>query len=163
MQAMSGPRSRCGKWLQYASFGGSLPDGAYKVALCVVLGVRAMRVMSLASILFFLTACSSPMTMDEQVEYDRRRALSELDIMGCLMAGKVIAAGGMFATPACIELHSDGGKICQDSAECEGLCTSKEVIQNGMKATGFCQLGFKDPSCYNEISHGVAKDAICED
>ena len=122
-----------------------------------------MKVLSLILMLLFLAACTSTMTMDEEVEQNRKQALSKIDILGCLMEGKVIASVGMFATPSCIKLHSDGGKICQDSSDCEGMCTSKEVLDNGVKANGFCQVGLGDPSCYNEIANGIAENATCAD
>ena len=122
-----------------------------------------MKVFSLILILFFLTACTSTMAMDEELEQYRKQALSKIDIFGCLSKGKIIASVGMFATPSCIKLHSDGGKICQDSSDCESMCTSKNILDNGVKANGFCQAGFGDTPCYNVITKGITEVALCMD
>ncbi len=101
--------------------------------------------------------------MDEKVEEMRMQALGEIDTYACIMEGKVIAAVGMFATPSCISLYSDGGKTCTDSTDCEGDCTSREVLDTGIKASGFCQVGYGDPSCYNLINQGITEHAVCSD
>jgi hypothetical protein len=102
--------------------------------------------------------------MDQEVEAMRKKALREMDVYGCLMQGKVVAAVGMFGTPSCIGIYSDGGKICNDSSECQGACTSADVIKEGTKTTGFCRRSEIDGfGCFNVITNGVAEHAICQD
>lgn len=102
--------------------------------------------------------------MDREVETMRKKALRDLDVYECIMQGKVVAAVGMFGTPSCIEIYSDGGKICNDSSECQGACTSKEVIKEGTKSTGYCRGSEIDAfGCFNVITKGMAEQPICQD
>lgn len=123
-----------------------------------------MRPLLLISIALFLAGCMSTKTMDEEVEEMRRKALSDLDVYECIMQGKAVAAVGMFGTPSCIEIYSDGGKTCTESSECQGECTSRDVLDEGTKTSGTCQgSGVDGFGCYNIIKNGVAGPAICYD
>ena len=102
--------------------------------------------------------------MDEEIKAKRIEILKDLDVYGCIMDGKAVAAVGMLGTPSCIEFYSDGGKICSDGSECQGACTSREVLVEGTKTTGFCRGSEIDAfGCFNVISNGVAEHAICQD
>ena len=123
-----------------------------------------MRLFWITCVSFLLISCATTKSMDEEVEAMRKVALKELDVYSCIMEGKAVAAVGMFGTPSCIEIYSDGGKVCTDSSECQGACTSREVLETGAKTTGFCRGNEKDAfGCFNEISNGVAEHAICHD
>ena len=129
-----------------------------------VLGDYLMRALLVIFLLTFLDGCATSKTMDEEVEEMRKEALSELDVYGCIMQGKVVAAVGMFGTPACIELYSDGGKKCDDSSQCQGTCITREVIENGTHTSGICQgSGIDVFGCYNTINDGVAGPGVCVD
>jgi hypothetical protein len=102
--------------------------------------------------------------MDKEVEAMRKKALKKLNVYECLMKGEVVAAVGMFGTPSCIEIYSDGGKICSDSSECQGACTSEDVIKEGAKSAGHCRGSESDGfGCFNVITNGVAEQPICQD
>lgn len=125
---------------------------------------KHMRLFGLLTVCFWLISCASTKSMNEEVEAMRIEALKELDVYSCIMEGKAVAAVGMFGTPSCIEIYSDGGKLCDDSSECQGACTSREVLAEGAKTAGFCRGSEIDAfGCFNVISNGVAEHAICQD
>jgi cytochrome c556 len=53
------------------------------------LGDLSMKVLSLILMLLFLAACTSTMTMDEEVEQNRKQALSKIDILAVLWKEKL--------------------------------------------------------------------------
>jgi|GEM_PF-2597010 len=123
-----------------------------------------MRALLVIFLLMFLNGCATSKTMDEKVEEMMKKDLSEMDVYGCITQGKVVAAVGMFGTPSCIDLYSDGGKECGDSSQCQGECITREVIGNGIRTSGICQgSGVDSFGCYNTIHDGVAGPGICYD
>ena len=131
-----------------------------------------MRVLLIIALSFALTACATTQSaptsptsnMDSEVKDMREQAVDEFNVYECIMQGKAVVAAGMHGMPACIDIYSDGGKVCSDSSECEGRCTTREVVEAGARISGVCQgSGLDRFGCYNQISNGVARPAICVD
>ncbi len=129
-------------------------------------GVRwQMKLLLPLVALLFLSACSGQQSLDEEVESSRKTALKGLDVYGCIMEGKAVVAVGMFATPACIDIYSDGGKPCQGGKDCEGSCITDAGTPPGTIVVGRCASSEKDYfGCYAGVGNGgVVMGTMCQD
>ena len=90
-------------------------------------------------------------------EYTRR----EEDLRTCESRGDRIETSDQ--STWCVEVYSDGGKVCSDSSECEGQCVVEEPlrVEADVQTTGMCQAEEPFGGCFAEITKGVAGFTMC--
>ena len=101
--------------------------------------------------------------LDEESRVKLLQALEqrEAGIRTCSSdGGRVVILGSMVG---CFPTYDDGGKVCSDSAECEGKCVVEEPerVAEGVATTGTCQAEAPVSSCYSEIANGIAGWTLC--
>ncbi|PEQ11553.1 hypothetical protein B2G71_16765 [Novosphingobium sp. PC22D] len=80
----------------------------------------------------------------------------------CEASGGTVERRGMVGAETCVHAYADGGKICTDSAQCEGKCVGSPGAAD-QRAAGSCQKDDKLFGCYAEIVGGRPAYAICVD
>ncbi len=108
------------------------------------------------------SAFQKPEDLDCLAAKMREDYLAKFDVEGCMRRGGYIAGDGMFGLPSCRFDYSDGGKPCQDHAECQGKC----IFEYGLDPEIESPTCTKDSSwagCYSEVIGGVVQPAICYD
>jgi len=73
---------------------------------------------------------------------------------------------GLTGHYACVLIHSDAGKSCTDSAQCQGRCQHPIGPVPGSSdtpATGTCQATNQPFGCFSEVLKGVIQPGLCID
>ena len=87
----------------------------------------------------------------------------------CEIAGGSIEKTGITRTERCLVPTQDAGKICRDSAGCEGRCLvedweGEDPPTVGTRAEGRCEASNLTYGCYAEVRSGrIASGFICVD
>ncbi|MGP9493084.1 hypothetical protein [Psychrobacter sp. AOP7-B1-24] len=86
-------------------------------------------------------------------------------VSSCRSKGGLFVQQGRLGCYQCVLSYSDAGKVCKDSADCQGQCRSANgfVDPNAKNQTGQCASDSSVFGCYQVIQKGVAQPAICVD
>ena len=116
--------------------------------------MRALPVLAL----LVLGACTPEPGPDDTTPTGRQPLSipDEVTIEGCRKAG---GQRDGLAGAVCTFAAKDAGKVCTDSADCEGRCEAGDP--GG--ATGICSARISPFGCYSEMRDGVAQPALCVD
>lgn len=64
----------------------------------------------------------------------------------------------------CAVPTSDGGKVCTDHSQCEGLCVAVKEVEPGARAAGQCRSSYNLVGrCDIRIVRGRAENRLCID
>ena len=88
--------------------------------------------------------------------------LSYLERTSCRLKGGEVERAGILGNERCTITYEDGGDICIDSSNCEGLCIAN-LSPNETDVSGTCQLNDNPFGCYSEIIAGQATPTLCVD
>lgn len=86
-------------------------------------------------------------------------------VQACTVQGGEFSKQGMLGCYSCVVSYDDAGKACQDSSDCQGVCSSTgEFVDSGTtNQTGQCSLDSSPFGCRQLLEKGVAQPAICVD
>lgn len=70
---------------------------------------------------------------------------------------------GESTAPRCIVPTSDGGALCTDHAQCQGLCIAGSDIELGQPARGTCATTYYEMECHTWVFNGRAERRVCLD
>lgn len=70
---------------------------------------------------------------------------------------------GESTAPRCIVPTSDGGALCTDHAQCQGLCLAGAEIELGHPTTGQCATTYYEMECHTWVFSGRAERYVCLD
>lgn len=90
--------------------------------------------------------------------------LSYMERTRCNLKGGKVESSGILGNERCAMNYADGGNICIDSSNCEGLCIA--VLSSGDEGkavSGTCQMNNNPFGCYAEIVSGQASPTLCVD
>jgi len=92
------------------------------------------------------------------------REMSVADKAACTAAGGTVQRRGRMQAESCIHAFADAGKVCTDSAQCQGKCVGSagDTAATGT-VSGQCQADDRLFGCHAEIKGGKAVNAICID
>jgi len=90
--------------------------------------------------------------------------LSYLERTSCRLKGGKVERAGILGHERCTTSYKDGGDICIDSSNCEGLCIADLSISDNKEAvSGTCQLNDNPFGCYSEVVAGQSTPTLCVD
>jgi hypothetical protein len=131
---------------------------------------------------FWLSACgiSSPSTVPTPIQIDNsKQTATAIDpltyqdcvyppdeiVQACTAQGGEILKMGRAQCHQCILSYADAGKVCKDSADCQGACETKgEFVNAGLgNQVGQCASNNDPFGCRQVLEKGVAQSAICVD
>jgi hypothetical protein len=82
----------------------------------------------------------------------------------CEASGGYVEMAGLLGHERCTRRYTDGGKVCSDSAECEGQCRAENASgQPGEAMTGLCTANDNPFGCYAIIDKGRSIGVMCVD
>lgn len=86
-------------------------------------------------------------------------------VQACAAQNGVFSQQGMRGCYQCVLSYADAGKVCQDSADCQGKCkkTGEFTDASVKNQSGQCASDSSPFGCYQTIEKGVAQPAICVD
>jgi hypothetical protein len=99
--------------------------------------------------------------LDQDIRLRVRNVISQAaeDIYACEYRGDRIVTNDQHTW--CNDVYSDGGKVCSDSSECEGLCEVEGGARAGAEITGICEAEEGDAICSAIIARGVVSPMGC--
>ncbi|NKJ19708.1 hypothetical protein [Dyella sp. SG609] len=101
---------------------------------------------------------------ERQLEHDRAVARAHIDEAACRGKGGSVQGVGMLGMPACVVPFADGGKPCNDKADCQGRCLITEfVADKSTPRTATCQRDNQLFGCWSEVLHGQPQPRWCVD
>ena len=122
-----------------------------------------MRAALVLIIISALSACSGARGA-RYLEDVRTAARAELNAEECAREGGRIEGIGILGIPACVRYYSDGGVVCAGKSDCEGLCLSLEIHEEGKRMSGVCQSSEHDLfGCFSRIEGGLVSGVLCQD
>jgi len=74
--------------------------------------------------------------------------------------GSIVLPG---TPPRCDLKATDGGKICNDSSQCQGECMAPEGEPEGTPLNGTCSEYILNFGCARRVEHGKVGPEICAD
>ena len=113
----------------------------------------------------FLSAChATPQkSMNSKLDQLRANASAKIDQQKCKAQGGTVRSVGMMGMPSCVIPYADANKICSDSSECQGICTT-EATTAGTAVTGKCSVNSASVfGCYSKVKDGKAEPGLCVD
>lgn len=90
------------------------------------------------------------------------RDMSAADRTACTSAGGRVERRGRLGAELCVRPFADAGKVCTDSAQCQGKCVSQGNAETPVQA-GQCQADDRLFGCFSEIKGGKPAYTICVD
>ena len=129
---------------------------------------------------FWLSACSvsSSSTVQTQTSVTEiggsEQTVSSIDplvyppsemVQACAAQNGAFSQQGRRGCYQCVLSYTDAGKVCQDSADCQGKCkkTGEFTDASVKNQSGQCASDSSPFGCYQTIEKGVAQPAICVD
>jgi len=80
----------------------------------------------------------------------------------CLKLGGSWKVIGQSLKPRCIVPTTDGGKVCTDHSQCQGLCIGPQDAKPGTRTTGRCRGSYNlIATCLVYVSKGIAEPGLC--
>lgn len=110
---------------------------------------------------------NAPIAVDPPIERDFGYDAAEEK--ACLADGGNYERAGLAGYFMCIRPYSDGGKICFDGRDCEGVCISDGTYQETIPGkrpplqSGKCAMNDSPFGCYAEVVNGEIGPALCVD
>ena len=86
-------------------------------------------------------------------------------VQACAAQNGAFSQQGRRGCYQCVLSYADAGKVCQDSADCQGKCkkTGEFTDASVKNQSGQCASDSSPFGCYQTIEKGVAQPAICVD
>ena len=86
-------------------------------------------------------------------------------VQACTAQSGVFSQQGRRGCYQCVLSYADAGKVCQDSADCQGKCkkTGEFTDASVKNQSGQCASDSSPFGCYQTIEKGVAQPAFCVD
>ena len=101
--------------------------------------------------------------MNSSLDKFRAKESAKIDHAKCKADGGTVKGVGMLGTPSCVISYKDANKICSDSKECQGACTT-EPTKSGTIVTGKCSVDSASIfGCYSVVTNGKAEPGLCVD
>ena len=99
------------------------------------------------------------------------RTQIDSDAAACRSRGGEAEYRGMALAPLCTMHHSDAGRTCRSSSDCEGECIvdlerygiDYTTIPKGTPVAGQCTAVSPHLGCYIPVREGRAMQALCAD
>ena len=91
------------------------------------------------------------------------RTLSAEDRAMCLSQGGFVERAGIIGAERCTMTYSDGGNICIDSSNCQGICVADVNAGDKGAVSGQCQKTDNPFGCYSEVVAGKVQPGLCVD
>lgn len=135
--------------------------GAFMTRSLGKFGLLALGVFALGACAPQPAAPEAPPAAGEQ---SFSREMSAADKAACTSAGGTVQRRGRIQAESCVHAFADAGKVCTDSAQCEGKCVGSAGDATSATAVkGQCQADDRLFGCYAEVKDGKAVNAICVD
>jgi len=106
-------------------------------------------------------APSEPLTPAPAPNNDR--TLSAEDRAMCVSQGGFVERAGIIGAERCTMTYSDGGNICIDSSNCQGICVADVNAGDKGAVSGQCQKTDNPFGCYSEVVAGKVQPGLCVD
>jgi len=83
----------------------------------------------------------------------------------CAGKGGKMQRVGRMQSLQCIVPYADAGKICTDTAQCQGECRvpGSVIVSDGRAVDGQCTADSSPFGCYTPVKNGRATAPICVD
>lgn len=106
---------------------------------------------------------TAPIVQDEG-QQSFPHAMSAAEKAACASSGGTVQRRGRIQAESCARSFVDAGKVCTDSAQCQGKCLG-EVADTAAtsQVSGQCQAHDQLFGCYSAIKGGKGINAICVD
>jgi hypothetical protein len=80
----------------------------------------------------------------------------------CLNLGGSWKVIGQSLKPRCTVPTTDGGMVCTDHSQCQGLCIGPQDAKPGTRTTGRCRASYSlIATCLVYVSKGIAEPGLC--
>jgi hypothetical protein len=133
----------------------------------ILISLAAMLALSACSYLPWKQTAAPDVPVVEKpsgplVDFAAERA-TQSERADCETKGGRVERAGLLGWERCTRSFTDGGKICTDSAQCQGQCRAEAIGAPREKLTGRCTANDNPFGCYATVQNGMSAGMLCVD